>query len=323
MLKRCKAIVIAVFLGLVCPALMISMLNKGQGDVQPTIVESTANNHETNALPLQISVLQSDGTIMMMDMNDYLTCVVLREMPASFETEALKAQAVVARTYALRRFEFGGKHAGAAVCTDSDCCQGYYDTQEYLSNNGNADNIKKIQEAVSLTDNLVLVYNGQLIDATYFSCSGGRTEDAKAVWGADIPYLQSTQSPGEENAKHYVDSVAFKANEFVERLGIKSDRLNKLRIGSITYTSGGGVDTIEVCGERFKGTELREMLALRSTAFAIRIVGDTVTITTKGFGHRVGMSQYGADAMAVSGATFPDILAHYYQGTQLVTYQSN
>jgi len=323
MLKRCKAIVIAVFLGFVCPALMISMLNKGQGDVQPTIVESTANNHETNALPLQISVLQSDGTIMMMDMNDYLTCVVLREMPASFETEALKAQAVVARTYALRRFEFGGKHAGAAVCTDSDCCQGYYDTQEYLSNNGNADNIKKIQEAVSLTDNLVLVYNGQLIDATYFSCSGGRTEDAKAVWGADIPYLQSTQSPGEENAKHYVDSVAFKANEFVERLGIKSDRLNKLRIGSITYTSGGGVDTIEVCGERFKGTELREMLALRSTAFAIRIVGDTVTITTKGFGHRVGMSQYGADAMAVSGATFPDILAHYYQGTQLVTYQSN
>ena len=323
MLKRSKAIIIAVFLGLVCPTLMMTLLNEGHTEMQQATEESTAISQNKEVSPLQISVLQNDGSIELMNMNDYLTCVVLREMPASFETEALKAQAVVARTYALRRVEFGGKHTGAAVCTDSGCCQGYYDAELYLKDTGNSDAIKRVREAVNLTDNLVLVYNGKLIDATYFSCSGGRTEDAEAVWGTDIPYLRSTQSPGEENAKHFVDSVTFNADRFINELGIKLDKNHDLCIGDITYTPGGGVETIEICAERFTGTDLRKILGLRSTAFAIRVVGDTVTITTKGYGHRVGMSQYGADAMAVSGATFPDILAHYYQGTQLVAYRSN
>lgn len=323
MLTRCKEILIAVFLGLVCPALMITILQNGQQDIQPTVTNSTVANNEPETLPLQMSVLMKDGSVKKMTMNDYLTCVVLREMPADFETEALKAQAVVARTYALRRCVSGGKHTDAAVCTNSDCCQGYYDIKEYLNDTGNSENIKKVQDAVNMTNDMVLVYDGELIDATYFSCSGGRTEDAKAVWGSDIPYLRSTQSPGEEKAAHYVDSVTFSADAFLERLEIDSSQINNLRIGDITYTAGGGVKTIDICAVTFKGTEVRNKLGLRSTAFVISAVGDTVTITTKGFGHRVGMSQYGADAMAVGGATFPDILAHYYQGTQLVTYLDN
>lgn len=323
MLTRFKGILIAVFLGLVCPALLITMFQNEGTQIEPLVPNSTVAEEKVETLPLQISVLMNDGSVVKMAMNDYLTSVVLREMPANFENEALKAQAVVARTYALRRCVSGGKHVNADVCINSDCCQGYYDINEYLDDAGSSENVKKVQDAVNMTNDMVLVYGGKLIDATYFSCSGGRTEDAKAVWGSDIPYLRSTESPGEENAAHYVDSVTFSADEFVGRLKIAPDQIRNLQIGDITYTTGGGVETIDICNMRFKGTEVRNKLGLRSTAFVITVVGDTVTITTKGFGHRVGMSQYGADAMAVNGAKFPEILAHYYQGTQLVTYQDN
>lgn len=321
MLNRFKGIIFAVILGLVCPAFMIEMLQSSKPEVQSSVSETTLQTEQAEVATLQISVLMQDGSINEMAINDYLTCVVLREMPASFEPEALKAQAVVARTYALRRHALGGKHIGAAVCTDSDCCQGYYDIDAYLDNGGSAESVDKIKSAVSMTDKLVLVYHGKLIDATYFSCSGGRTEDAAAVWGAEIPYLQSTESPGEERAAHYLDTITFTTAAFLDMLEIENT--TSARIDNLTYTSGGGVDTIRVCGKSFKGTEFRKKLGLRSTAFVISVVGDTVTVTTKGFGHRVGMSQYGADAMAVNGSDFPEILAHYYQGTQLVTYNGN
>ncbi len=321
MLTRYKGIVFAVVLGLICPAVMIAMLQKEKPTVQNTIPEDTRRADRAETATLQISVLMPSGKIEAMDMNDYLTCVVLREMPANFELEALKAQAVVARTYALRRSESGGKHDGAAVCANSDCCQGYYDVEEYIADKGLEENVDKIRNAVYLTENLVLVYNGRLIDATYFSCSGGMTEDAAAVWGKDVPYLQSTASPGEEGATHFVDTETYTLAEFKRLLDIESS--NNVQVGNITYTSGGGVNTINVCGTTFKGTEFRQRLGLRSTAFVITVISDAVIITTKGYGHRVGMSQYGADAMAVGGADFPDILAHYYQGTQLVTYNGN
>lgn len=321
MLRRCKGIIFAIILGLVCPTFIIGFLQKNERETQIFPTETTQRLTDNQPEPLEISVLMNDNRIQLLDINDYLTCVVLREMPASFEPEALKAQAVVARTYALRRQASGGKHDDAAVCTNSDCCQGYYDLNDYLNNGGTKENIDKIRNAVELTDNLVLVYNGELIDATYYACSGGMTEDAKAVWGVDVPYLQSTVSPGEEKAAHYVDTVTFRAADFMQKLKLSANK--QLQIGKITYTSGGGVDKINICGEEFKGTELRRKLGLRSTAFVISVVGNTVTVTTKGYGHRVGMSQYGADAMAVNGSAFPDILAHYYRGTQLVTYNGN
>ena len=321
MLRRCKGVIFAVVLGLVCPAIIISMLQCKEDGSNKMVTDTTGGTQESEAATLRISVLQQDGNVEIMDMNEYLTCVVLREMPASFEDEALKAQAIVARTYALRRSENKGKHVGAAVCTDSNCCQGYCDIEEYLECGGDEKNLQKIQNAVAMTDALVLVYNGALIDATYFSCSGGMTEDAKAVWGMDVPYLLSTESPGEEGASHYMDTVTFTTADFIQLL--ERTDVTEVSIGDITYTAGGGVDTINVCGEQYKGTEFRKMLGLRSTAFVISAVGNTVTVTTKGFGHRVGMSQYGAEAMAVKGAEFPEILAHYYRGTQLVKYNCN
>jgi stage II sporulation protein D len=138
-----------------------------------------------------------------------------------------------------------------------------------------------------------------------------------AVWGTDYPYLRATESPGEENAAHFTDTVTFSAAEFADRLGISDLGNPSDWIGYATYTAGGGVNSILLGGREFKGTEVRTLLGLRSTAFSIRVEGQSICVTTKGFGHRVGMSQYGADAMALDGKTYGDILAHYYQGTTL------
>ena len=313
MIERTKGILFVIILGLVFPALVMFLTNSIRQDInveKPSGSEQIADE--------MISVLLEDGTIKELEINNYLTSVVLCEMPADFEFEALKAQVVVARTYALRRNDSGGKHEDAAVCLQSSCCQGYQDIEDYISAGGSEENVEKIREAVTQTDGLVLTYMGELIDATYFSCSGGMTEDAKAVWGNDVPYLQATVSPGEENATHYVDTVTFSVSEFAERLSLDAKQFRQEGIKDITYTAGGGVSSISACGKTFKGTDFRKLLDLRSTAFVISLVGDTVTITTKGFGHRVGMSQYGADAMAVSGADFKEILKYYYKGVEIV-----
>ena len=263
-----------------------------------------------------ISVLQGEE-IVKMPLDNYLVSVVLSEMPAKFSEEALKAQAVVARTYALRHEEKGKKHKPAAVCVNSGCCQGYISETDYLAKGGKAKNVEKIKKAVESTKDMVLLYEGKYIDATYFSCSGGMTEDAVAVWGSDVPYLQSTESPGEEIAKHYTDTVQFSAEEFRKKIGISGGKDSAVRVEDIQYTDGGGIESLKVCGMTLKGTEFRRLLGLRSTAFTITVLGETVTITTKGYGHRVGMSQYGAQAMALEGKSFEEILLHYYAGVTL------
>lgn len=324
-----KEIVGALVLGALCPAMLFFMVDKSDNKIQlsgnetteisqvaeittaPTVPETTAPANN------QISVLMSDGKIREMELDTYLTEVVLREMPADFEAEALKAQAVVARTYALRRAESSTKHTGAAVCTDSTCCQGYISEADYLDHGGTKKQLEKVRLAVIATSGQVLTYQGKLAEATYFSCSGGMTEDAKAVWGSAVPYLQAVKSPGEEKATHYTDTVSFTTSEFAKKLGFNTANIPEKWIEAITYTDGAGVDTIKICGKTYKGTQIRSLLGLRSTAFVITIVGDTVSITTKGFGHRVGMSQYGADAMAVQGSDYKKILSHYYAGTKV------
>jgi stage II sporulation protein D len=177
--------------------------------------------------------------------------------------------------------------------------------------------VDKAREAVEATSGLVLTYEGTLIEATYFSCSGGITEDAVAVWGTDFPYLRSVESPGEESAAHYTDTVRYTKSELEEKLGIPLTGDPKSWFSSFQYTAGGGVDTVKVGGILCAGTFLRSKLSLRSTAFTLSADDDGITITTRGFGHRVGMSQYGADVMAVNGSTFEEILAHYYPGATL------
>lgn len=304
-------------MGLLLPGILLRIVqpeNKASQTPPDTTSESTVSQADGSFM---LPVMMSDGSVEQMALNDYVVCVVLAEMPAEFEEEALKAQAVVARTYALKRYQSGEKHDRRAVCTDSTCCQAYCTRSDFLQRGESKENLQKVIDAVAQTHDLVLTYNGTLIEATYFACSGGRTEDALAVWGEEIPYLQAVDSPGEEKATHYMDTASFTMEEFAKRMEVNADSLSGNWIGTITYTPGGGVDTINIGGQSYKGTTVRQKLGLRSTAFVITAVGNTVTVTTKGFGHRVGMSQYGAEAMAVSGSTYEQILAYYYQGTVL------
>ena len=313
-----KETVLSFLAGMVLPMVLTAFFHQASPASGPE--EATARSAGEELLTDAAEVLTvrgSDGEDRVMTLEEYLTGVVLAEMPADFEAEALKAQAVVARTYTRKRME-GSKHGGAAVCMDSGCCQGYRSPAEYLAEGGTQRSVEKVRSAVAATDGLVLCYGGALIDATYFSCSGGSTEDAVAVWGQDVPYLRAVESPGEEDAPRFTDSVTFSPAELAGKLGLPGDGDPRDWFGAVTYTAGGGVATMVVRGQTFTGVQLRSRLGLRSTAFQVRAAADSVTVTTRGFGHRVGMSQYGAQAMAEAGSTFGEILAHYYTGTELV-----
>ena len=310
---------LAVILGMIMPAVILHIVAISSHNYAAKPNETPISS-EYPLTAITVPVLTADETVENLDLDTYLTGVILAEMPASFQVDALMAQAVVARTYTLRCQDGKSKHESAAVCTDSACCQGYCPQEEYLLQGGRSADVKKVRSAVRMTRNLVLTYKGELIDATYFSCSGGSTEDAVAVWGTDIPYLRATDSPGEEGASHYTDTVTFTAQELTDQLGLDPVGEASSWFGEAVYTAGGGVDEIGICGITFRGTQLRKLLNLRSTAFTVSVDGDSITFHTRGFGHRVGMSQYGADAMAASGSNFEDILYHYYQDTQLEQY---
>lgn len=312
-----KDILFSVFMGFLVPGMMLNFLVALWQRTAPE-EERFPQQEEVQRVHLPVKVRSADGTVAEGDMDAYLVGVVLAEMPASFEGEALKAQSVVARTYARKAWSTGGKHGDGSVCTEPSCCQAWISEEKYLEQGGTAENVEKIRNAVLSTSGQVLTYGGQLIEATYFSCSGGSTEDAAAVWGTDFPYLQAVDSPGEEDAAYYQDTVVFAPEEMEEKLNVTLTGTPAGWISAVTYTEGGGVDSISIGGTYFTGTEIRQKLGLRSTAFSIASEKDAITITTRGYGHRVGMSQYGADAMALTGSTYAEILSHYYQGTELV-----
>ena len=320
-----KEILIAAMLGLLLPSVLLSLAVRATEPKNDPVTSLSASEEQQEIATTQetksrwtIPVLK-DGSWRDMELNTYLTGVVLAEMPVSFEPETHKAQAVVARTYALRQWLLGSKHSGG-ICTDPTCCQGYLSEEEFLAAGGKQSDLEQVAEAVAGTGDLVLTYEGKLIEATYFSCSGGYTEDAVAVWGTEIPYLQATESLGEENATHYSDTVWFTVEEFSNALGITLSGNPESWVGSVTETAGGGVGEMEIGGVVFSGTTLRQLLGLRSTAFTLEADAEGITVTTRGYGHRVGMSQYGADAMAVNGSTFEEILFYYYQGVELTEY---
>ena len=316
MKRMWKEIGIAILMGMVVPGFLLwfgaALLEVREEQTREPIPETVILEPSSR---YEVPVRTGDAVVQQ-DLEAYLVGVVLAEMPASFEPEALKAQAVVARTYTMRANLTGGKHGDGSVCTDYACCQAYIAPEDYLSQGGTRENLDKITAAVTDTAGQVLTYEGSLIEATYFSCSGGSTEDAVAVWGTDYPYLQAVESPGEEYAAHFTDTVTYTSSQFQSALGVSLTGSPKAWFGAVTYTEGDGVDTMQIGGKTYKGTQLRQLLSLRSTAFTVS-VGENITITTKGFGHRVGMSQYGADAMALSGKGYEEILTHYYQGTVL------
>ena len=274
--------------------------------------------------PDSITVL-TDGGAVTMDMQEYLVGVVAAEMPASFQGEALKAQAVAARTYAMYCAK-GQKHGEAQVCTDYACCQAWQ-SEEALRQKWGGDYdtySQKIRAAVEATAGQYLSYEGQPVFAAFHSSSAGATEDCGQVWNPS-PYLVSVSSPETaEDVPNYISTVECTPLDFRDTLlyahpeadftGEESGWIGELRLDG-----SGRVASAVLGGVSMKGTELRQLFSLRSTAFQLEYTGESFRFTVTGYGHGVGMSQYGANVMARQGETYTGILAHYYPGTVLVS----
>ncbi|MCX7774091.1 MAG: stage II sporulation protein D [Clostridia bacterium] len=262
-------------------------------------------------------------------LEDYVVGVVAAEMPPGFDMEALKAQAVAARTFALSRvkglYSSYIKHFGAHVCTDPAHCQAWISKKRFLEVYGNEKDWEKVQKAVKDTAGVVMTYNGTLINPLFHSNSGGVTEDIEAVWSSTgkVPYLKSVYSPGEDKYPEFQKKVRLNWDELKKKVKAKYP---KAKIGStpkkelevVSYTQSGRVDEIRIGSVTMTGPEFRELLALRSTNLDFGFPDKkTVEIISKGYGHGVGMSQCGADAMAKKGTNYIKILEYYYTGVKV------
>ncbi len=267
-------------------------------------------------------------------LEEYVKGVVASEMPASFEYDALKAQAIAARTKAIfQKIKYGdaGKpaHPGAEVC-DGVHCQVYKSKEQLKTLHSEAwmrDFWPKIENVVEETKGLVLTYEGKVIDPLYHSTSGGRTENSEDVFTSMAPYLRSVDSPYEQESKHLEDQVVISTNEFITKVnnsykksGLTANNI-KDSLEILQRSEGGKITKMKVGDEVLTGRNIRELLGLKSANFKITISGDSMTFTTRGNGHGVGMSQYGANGMARNGYNFEDILKHYYRGVDLEEYR--
>lgn len=260
----------------------------------------------------------------LMPLEEYIFCVTAAEMPASFEIEALKAQAVAARTFAYKHIEGGARcKSGHTICTDSKCCQAFFsaDRLRSLWDARFDENSAKIRAAVKATEGLVLTSGGKTVTALYHASSGGRTESCEAVFEVKLPYLVSVASEGEEAEPGYKSTKTFTKAEFVEKINaafpdaFMKDPANEINVWE--RSESGRITLIRLGGTVRTGLQLRKALDLKSTNAEFEIDGDSVTVTCLGFGHGVGMSQCGANAMAKRGAGFEEILKHYYTGVEL------
>lgn len=265
-----------------------------------------------------------------MKIGEYLKGVVAAEMPADFEEEALKAQAVAARSYLYARMEnykqngAPQEHKGAYTCTDSTHCKAWISEQDRKAawdEDKRDTNWEKICKAVDDTKGMIMTYQGAYVNAVFHSTSSGKTERSVDVWGGDVPYLQSVDSPGDAYSPKYHSAVSLTIDEFKKKAEEKIDGVhwdNGL-IGDIQRSDAGGIVTITVGGVQVKGTQFRTAFDLRSTNVEIEVTDTAVNMNVTGYGHGVGMSQYGANYLAQQGKSYEEILKTYYTGVEIKT----
>ncbi len=269
------------------------------------------------------------NTIFEIKPRDYVIGAVFAQMPANFEKEALKSQAIIAHTYILRQHETVVQNSlpdlmGADFSNNFNMYQAYFNAEQAKSLYGDEynTNLKKISEAVDEVMKKVVTYNGSLISPAFHSMSGGMTESAKNAWGTDLPYLQPVKSDGETKEKGFSETKTFSAEEISTRLKqdykdikLGEDKSQWLKVGD--KSESGTVLTLTAGDKTIKGSDLKSILSLRSCNFEISFKDDTFTIVSKGVGHGVGFSQYGANAMAKSGSTYDKLLSYYYTGIKI------
>lgn len=276
------------------------------------IIEEKIENNNSEVL---IKVKQtSKNKIIEIDIENYVKGVIAGEMPISFELEALKAQAVAARTYGLKRISSNNQYD----VVDTVMNQVYKDDETLRQAWGTnyESYMNKITKAVEETRGEYVDYNGTYADTLFFSTSVGNTENSEEIFGTKISYLQSVSSEWDEEVSPvYEEKNVFTRNEFCNKLNLSD--CSKIYVNVLDETSTGRIKKITINNRSFTGSEVAYYLGVRSNYFNIYIENDNVVVKTKGFGHGVGMSQYGAEGMASNGYTYREILEHYYQGTTI------
>lgn len=329
-----------VFIVLVIPSFIVRGCSISES--KPIMIESKEQTVE-DALTIDIKSEENEpfiqlydhinGKIIELSLEQYIVGVVAAEMPASFHIEALKAQAVAARTLAVRKMrEYGGQgcskyDAEVDVCSFYGHCQAWISDEEQKKNWGSSydEKRKKIVQAVEETRGIILRYQGSPIEVFFYSTSNGKTEDSEEVFSMNLPYYGVVDSIGEEDAPQFKGIATFSRDEFVKRFKqyYPNSKLTVKNIESqvkiLSYTESGRVDEIMVGGIKLKGKDFRTIYNLNSADFNFEFSDEEVIIHTTGYGHGVGMSQVGADKMAKGGKTFIDILKHYYIGVDIET----
>ena len=306
-----KKTILSIIIILILPFILTNILEKNE-----TKIIELVHNEKT------IRVLRSKTqTIEKVPFEEYIVGVLAGEMPIYFEEEALKAQAVASRSYALKRIEYNKNQNYDVV--DSTNNQVYLDN-DYLKKAWGTNytkNINKIRKAVNATSCEYLDYNGTIVDALFFSTSTGKTESVAEVFNISLPYLKSVSSTWDEKVSPvFNDYYTFTLDNFYQKLGLNYNE--NLNIEVIETTSAGRIKKIKINNVEFTGNKISTTFNLRSTSFTIDKEGNKINITTTGYGHGVGMSQYGAQGMANEGYKYDEILKHYYSGVKIKKYKN-
>ena len=325
---------IIVILGFILPVIFTRKFNFIITNASSIIDDETKEQEDIKVVNYNYSkyntvklLHQKTNEIEEINLDEYLCNVVSAEMPADYDIEALKAQAIVARTYTLYKIiHNSGKHSGADICDSSSCCQAWISKEDRLAKwdeDKRNDNWNKIVLAVNDTAGKIITYNGEPINAFFHSNSGGVTEIPFNVWGGnDFPYLQVVETAGEDEYNQYSSEVKLSKKELLDKLKEKySDILidfNEQDCIKITeYTESGRVRTIKFGNKNLSGVETRTILGLKSANFSVSFDNEDIVFSVIGYGHGVGMSQTGADALAKQGYNYEEIIKHFYTGVEI------
>lgn len=298
---------------------------------EDAILKQLVQKTDPSVAQMELAVFDTQqNSLVSVPLESYVCAVVAAEMPASYHEEALKAQAVAARTRAVSQSSVGqgcgcSLHEGADICTDSAHCQAFATVQDCLDKWGDEYEVYKarIEQAVAATAGEIITYEGLPITVFYHAISGGVTEDSQTVFAQSLPYLTSVESSGEETVRGYNVDTTF---TFAEAASLLQKAFPDQEISSTevqqnlsirSYTPTGRVDTLSIGDSEIKAADVRKALGLRSTWFTISADQDTITFHQRGYGHGVGMSQVGANSMAANNANYQTILTHYFQGTAI------
>ena len=274
-----------------------------------------------------VKVLMDNGEIKEIVLDEYLHGVLSAEMPASYEKEALKAQAIVARTYTMYKILKDKKHENCDICSNYACCQAWIDDnskkEKWKDKYDEYNN--KIKSAIDETKGKIITYENSPINALFHANSGGKTEIPINVWGGNYPYFAVVETSGENEYSGYASEIEISKEEFINKIKEKYndfeiDFLNENCIKILEYTESGRVKMIRIGNKEISGVELRSILSLKSSNFVYEILENTIKFKVIGYGHGVGLSQSGSDALARSGKNSDEIINHYYKNIEIINY---